>query len=301
LISIIAGVVALVTGFGVTRSRRTTADIETSDPTSAAGPCDRLRRLHAQARADADAKRTAAAQDADREQQQADADGGCFPEGNVERRVMETFDKTVKINHWVTVRPTSDAPSEARRISGELAWWRDVFATTSSAINVAGAVKGLVTRTTRDAAETAASGASVIAGDELGIDIPTTIYQVPVVVLEGAAAASSAIIKAWGGWIEKNHVEWVTQWGYQVRDCKLAWVEIWKCENGVKKCVERVLEVDIDAPRLTGAVETETYQPREQWQGRVDRKTRNHATRVRTDSQALTTFMQKHTVGPCSG
>jgi hypothetical protein len=228
-----------------------------------------------------------------------DADGGCFPEGNVERRVIETFDKTVKVNHWVTVRPTSGAASEARRISGELAWWRDLFATTSSAINVAGAIKGLVTRTPGDLVDTALSGGSVIAGDRLGIDIPTTIYQVPVVGLEGASAASAAIIKAWGGWSEKNHVEWVAQWGYQVRDCKLAWVEIWKCENGVKKCVEHVLEVNLGAPRLTGAVHTETYQPRQRWQPRVDGLTQTHARRVQTDSQALAAFMQKHVVGPC--
>jgi hypothetical protein len=230
-----------------------------------------------------------------------DCDGGCFPEGNVERRVLETFDRTVKINHWVGVRPTSEARSEARRISGELRWWRDVFATTSSAINVAGAVKGLVTRTPKDAFDTAVSGASVVAGEKLEIDIPTTIYQVPVVALEGAAAASAAIIDKWGEWIERNHVEWVAEWGYQVRDCKLAWVEIWKCENGAKKCVERVLEVDMSAPRLTGVVHTETYQPNENWRPRVDGLTRTHATRVRTDSQLLTDFMQKHAVGPCGG
>ncbi len=230
-----------------------------------------------------------------------DCDGGCFPEGNVERRVLDTFDRTVKVNHWVTVRPTSDARSEARRLSGELRWWRDMFATTSSAINVAGALKGLVTRTAKDAVETAVSGASVVAGEKLDIDIPTTIYQVPVVALEGAAAASAAIIDKWGEWIERNHVEWVAEWGYQIRDCKLAWVEIWKCEDGVKNCVERVLEVDISAPRLTGAVNTETYQPNENWRPRVDGLTHTHATRVQSDSQLLTEFMQKHAVGPCGG
>ncbi len=228
-----------------------------------------------------------------------DSECGCYPEGNVERRVLATFDKTVKINWWVTVRPSSSARDEARRLAGELRWWRDVFGTGSSAINVAGAVKGLTSRTVKDAVDTAVSGASVVAGEELGIDIPTVLPQVPLVILEGAAATSAALIGAWGRWIEHNHVEWIAEFGFQVKDVKMTWVEIWKCENGVKSCEERVLEVEMSDVRNTGATHTETYHPREEWQSRVDGLGRTMARQAQTSSQEMVTFMGRFTTGSC--
>lgn len=230
-----------------------------------------------------------------------DSDGACYPDDNVERRVLDSFEKDVKVNWWVTVRPSSSGPQEARRIAGELRWWRDVFAGASSAINVAGAVKGLTTRTVGDAVGAAASGATVLAGDEdaLGIDIPTSLPQVPVVVLEGLAATSAALVDKWGEWIANNHVEMIAEFGFQVKHVKMTWVEMWKCENGVKKCAERVLEIDMGAIRTTGSVRTETFQPRERWQPRVDGLGRTIARQVQTSSQEMVTFMGKFQAGPC--
>ncbi len=230
-----------------------------------------------------------------------DSDGACYPDDNVERRVLDSFDKDVKVNWWVTVRPSSSGPQEARRIAGELRWWRDVFAGASSALNVAGAVKGLTTRTVDDALGAAASGATVIAGDEdaLGIDIPTSLPQVPVVVLEGLAATSAALVDKWGEWITNNHVEMIAEFGFQVKHVKMTWVEMWKCENGVKKCAERVLEIDMGAIRTTGSVRTETFQPRERWQPRVDGLGRTIARQAQASSQEMVTFMGRFQAGPC--
>lgn len=231
-----------------------------------------------------------------------DCDGGCFPEGNVERRVIDTFSERVLINYWVSVMPEgAEGVHEGQRISGELAWYRDMFATGSAAISVGGAIKGTVSRGVGDAVQAGVSGGATVAGEKLGIDIPTSIFQVPVVALEGAAAVGSSIIGAFSRWIQNNHVSFRAEWGYVSQQCDLTWVEIWKCENGVMRCEERILEVNMADAVIGGAQHSQDYTPADDVQRDVEGRTRTVANRVRTSSQKLVDFMQKHTVGPCGG
>ncbi|GJM37840.1 MAG: hypothetical protein DHS20C19_12070 [Acidimicrobiales bacterium] len=231
-----------------------------------------------------------------------DCDGGCFPEGNVERRVIDTFSERVLINYWCTVMPDgAEGVHEGQRISGELAWYRDMFATGSAAISVGGAIKGTVSRGVGDAVEAGVSGGATVAGEKLGIDIPTSIFQVPVVALEGAAAVGSSIIGAFSRWIQRNHVSFRAEWGYVSQQCDLTWVAIWKCENGVMRCVEHILDVNMADPVIGGAQHSQNYTPADNVQRDVEGRTRTVANRVQKSSQRLVDFMQKHTVGPCDG
>ncbi|MDW3220389.1 MAG: hypothetical protein R8F63_17405 [Acidimicrobiales bacterium] len=231
-----------------------------------------------------------------------DCDGGCFPEGNIERRVIDTFSERVLINYWCTVMPDgAEGVHEGQRISGELAWYRDMFATGSAAISVGGAIKGTVSRGVSDAVEAGVSGGATVAGEELGIDIPTSIFQVPVVALEGAAAVGSSIIGAFSRWIQANHVSFRAEWGYVSQQCDLTWVAIWKCENGVMRCVEHILDINMADPVIGGAQHSQDYTPADNVQQDVEGRTRTVANRVQKSSQRLVDFMQKHTVGPCDG
>ncbi len=232
-----------------------------------------------------------------------DPDGGCFPEGNVERRVLDSFKQTVKVDTWVTIRSSSQSHLEAERIAGEIEWWQHMFGTASAAINVKGAVEGLGTRAVSDAVSTAASGATVIAGDSplIGIDIPTVPSQVPVVILEGLAATTKTIIRSFGGWIKRNHIETIAEFGFQQRDVELTWVEMWKCHNGVKTCVERVLEMKMGAVGNSGSIRREVFQPIENWEPRVQGLARTLAHQAQSSSRRMIEFMQKYQAGPCGG
>jgi len=232
-----------------------------------------------------------------------DPDGGCFPEGNVERRVLDSFKHSVKLDIWVTIRTSSQSHLEAERIAGEIEWWQHMFGTASAAINVKGAIEGLGTRTVGDAVSTAASGATVIAGESpsIGIDIPTVPSQVPVVILEGLAATTKTIIRSFGGWIKNNHIETIAEFGFQQRDVDLTWVEMWKCQNGVKTCAERVLEINMGAVRNSGSIRREVFQPRENWEPRVQGLARTLTHQAQSSSKQMIDFMQKFKAGPCGG
>jgi len=169
--------------------------------------------------------------------------------------------------------------------------------------SVKGAIEGLGTRTVGDAVSTAASGATVIAGESpsIGIDIPTVPSQVPVVILEGLAATTKTIIRSFGGWIKNNHIETIAEFGFQQRDVDLTWVEMWKCQNGVKTCAERVLEINMGAVRNSGSIRREVFQPRENWEPRVQGLARTLTHQAQSSSKQMIDFMQKFKAGPCGG